>query len=628
MAEVVVALASDGKRVAIGFDEVDGAGRRELEHVLMLNGALPAAGGFSIPVFAFRRGAVEIARLLRRLDAEVRLDPGVERVLQTQLTEIAARREAEREPAALSTAEVGDAVTASGRFIRALTEEQMSNLGRLLTLRHGANFSVPGAGKTSTLLAIYEAGRERGDVDRLLVVGPKNAFISWEEEVDDSFREGARPAIQRLGGGVAGVDSDLLADPELALITYQLLPNVLARVMAWADQHRVHVVLDESHRVKAGYSGVTASAALELAQVAVRRDILTGTPLPHAPEDLRPQLDFLWPGQRILPDLRLVADAPTHQLEEVEQAVRPLYVRTTKEELDLPKLEVVPVGVELGPLQRELYDVLRSEAARAASGMRQHDRRFFRLLGRHVVRLLQAAANPMLLTQGELVARPDIEPVPEGTQAWELLREMARYEQPAKIQKAIQRAEHVIGNDGKVLIWSGFIMNVLELERLLEPHGAVVLYGAVPTGSAEDPETREGKIHRFHEDPDCRVMIANPAAAGEGISLHLACHHAIYVDRSFNAAHYLQSVDRIHRLGLSAGTVTRVEILEANGTIDQRVAQRLARKIEAMSKILNDPGLAALAYDPDDVQEDFDGGVEPEDIEEILDHLMDDPGDD
>lgn len=616
-----VALRDSGRLVHLTLGDASGGARSELEHTLLVGGAQPLDSGFSLPVLAFRRAAVEIARLLRRLDVEVNLDAGLEALLRTQLEEIADRRRAEAAPSALSREEVNALVRGDERFERALTERQLDNLTRLLALRHGANFSVPGAGKTTTLLAVYEGTRHRDGIEQLLVVAPKNAFISWEEEVGRCYSAGMRPTIQRLAGGLAGVDQGLDRSPEIALITYQLLPNVLDRVKTWAARRRTHVALDESHRIKAGYAGVTASAAIDLAEVAVRRDILSGTPLPHSPEDLRPQLDFLWPGQRILPDFRVVAESPAVTLEEVQRAVKPLYVRTTKSELELPELKLLPVPVELGPLQRELYDVLRSEAARTAGGMRQHDRRFFRQLGRQVMRLLQASVNPMLLTQGELVARTEIEPVPEGSRAWELLRELARYEQPAKITKVLERAEAIIAEGDKVLIWSQFVMNVLSLERLLAHHGAVVLYGAVPTGEEGDPDTREGRIRRFHEDPECRVMIANPAAAGEGISLHLACHRAVYLDRSFNAAHYLQSVDRIHRLGLPADVHPTVEILEATSTIDTRVARRLLKKIEAMATILNDHGLAALAYDPADVEEDFEAGIEPEDIEEILDHL-------
>jgi hypothetical protein len=45
---------------------------------------------------------------------------------------------------------------------------------------------------------------------------------------------------------------------------------------------------------------------------------------------------------------------------------------------------------------------------------------------------------------------------------------------------------------------------------------------------------------------------ANLAAMAEGVSPRHTCHDAIYVDRTFNAGQYLQSLDRIHRLGLRA----------------------------------------------------------------------------
>lgn len=625
MGEVSLSMIEGGKLIGVRLEDVGGGARRELEHAMLLNGGLPGVGGYTVPIFAFRRGAVELAQLLRRLDARIILDDNVKALLQVQLDEIRARRNAEQALQPIPPAELDGLIAAGGRFRRDFTEEQVKNLGRLLALRHGANFSVPGAGKTSTLLGVYEAQRARGVVDRLLVVAPKNAFISWEDEIALCFAESIRPTVLRLVGGRTGVDNALRSNPEIALITYQLLPNVLDAVKTWAFSNRTQIALDESHRVKAGYSGVTAAAALGLAEVAIRRDIMSGTPLPHSPEDLRPQLDFLWPGQRILPDFRIAAEAPIETIDAVEHAVRPLYVRTTKAQLNLPPLEIRPIPVELGPLQRELYDVMRSEAARLSAGMRHRDRRFFRLLGHQVMRLLQTAVNPMLLTQGNLVARDALEPAPEGVRAWELLREIARYEQPAKIATAVTRATEVIEDGGKVLIWSSFVNNILSLEQLLERFGPVVMYGAVPTGEEGDLDTREGRIHRFHQDETCRVMIANPAAAGEGISLHRACHHAIYLDRSFNAAHFLQSVDRIHRLGLPAGTVTRVEVLEARGTIDQRVTQRLGKKMEVMGRILDDPGLASLAYDPADIEEEFDAGIEPEDVEEILDHLTGEP---
>ena len=73
----------------------------------------------------------------------------------------------------------------------------------------------------------------------------------------------------------------------------------------------------------------------------------------------------------------------------------------------------------------------------------------------------------------------------------------------------------------------------------------------MPLSTTDEEEvSREHLISEFKNTHRCMVLIANPAACAESISLHKVCHHAIYLDRSFNCAHYLQSLDRIHRLGL------------------------------------------------------------------------------
>jgi hypothetical protein len=174
---VRVALRDGGRLVQLTLGDASGGARSELEHTLLVGGAQPVDGGFRLPALAFRRGAVEIARLLRRLDVEIDLDVGVEALLRTQLEEIADRRQAETTRRGLSREEVEALVGGDKRFDRSLTERQIDNLKRLLALRHGANFSVPGAGKTTTLLAVYESVRHRDRIEQLLVVAPKNAFI-------------------------------------------------------------------------------------------------------------------------------------------------------------------------------------------------------------------------------------------------------------------------------------------------------------------------------------------------------------------------------------------------------------------------------------------------------------------
>ncbi|MDR0750975.1 MAG: hypothetical protein LBF12_00080 [Christensenellaceae bacterium] len=120
------------------------------------------------------------------------------------------------------------------------------------------------------------------------------------------------------------------------------------------------------------------------------------------------------------------------------------------------------------------------------------------------------------------------------------------------------------------------------------------IYGATPIAdeniNEEDEEyslTREFVVKEFHKpDSTYKVIIANPFAVAESISLHKACHNAIYLERSFNAAHFLQSKDRIHRYGLMPNVVTNYYYLLSADSIDLTIHERLAEKERRLLKII------------------------------------------
>jgi hypothetical protein len=179
----------------------------------------------------------------------------------------------------------------------------------------------------------------------------------------------------------------------------------------------------------------------------------------------------------------------------------------------------------------------------------------------------------------------------------------------------------------RVVVWSMFRENVERLTSLLSEFGAAYIHGGVPVGDPSNLETREGKIRAFHaDDNNCRVLVANPAACSEGISLHRVCHHAIYVDRSYNAAHFLQSVDRIHRLGLKPETLTFVHIMESIapgvvGAIDYSVRRRLIDKLNMMATALEDTDLRQLALDEQEGEEPIDYDITLDDIVDLISEL-------
>ena len=99
---------------------------------------------------------------------------------------------------------------------------------------------------------------------------------------------------------------------------------------------------------------------------------------------------------------------------------------------------------------------------------------------------------------------------------------------------------------------------------------------------------------KIKNDPKFKILIATPPSCAESVSLHknsrkeTVCKNAIYLDRTFNAGQYMQSKDRIHRIGMDPDTQVMYYVFIAKGTIDEYIDQRLATKEDNMLQFLRD----------------------------------------
>ncbi len=483
-------------------------------------------------------------------------------------------------------------------FSRKLTPMQIRNVSKMVALPAAATFSVPGAGKTTEALAFYVY--KARDQENLLVIAPKNAFAAWDEQTTDCI-SWLNTEFVRLRGGRDKIERMLLDNPRFMLISYQQLVRVGDLLAAHLALHKSFVYLDESHRIKSGIAKQTARAVLSLSHLPVAKLIMSGTPMPQSVDDLIPQFAFLYP------EIEATTD-------NVVEMVRPIYVRTNKKELGLPPVIRHRVRLPMAPLQRELYHLMKYEIVREAKeALNTKSKQAFRALGRSISRLLQFVSNPALLGTELNFVNPN------------LLSAVLREGEGPKLRYVLRRTRQLTAEGKKVLIWSSFVRNVEFIADKLADLGAVYIHGGVDAGDEDEDGTREAKIKAFHGDPNTMVMVANPAAASEGVSLHRVCHHAIYLDRTFNAAHYLQSEDRIHRFGLSADQDTNIEIVECEGTVDETVLERLDYKIKKMAEALEDSSLSVdpIAMYPNDIEdyEDYSVGLRDEDIQALLNDL-------
>ncbi|MFM9445370.1 DEAD/DEAH box helicase [Streptomyces acidiscabies] len=475
---------------------------------------------------------------------------------------------------------------------------QRRDIAKLLSLGHGANFSVPGAGKTRVALAVYAAQRARGNATRLLVVCPKSAYESWRYETAVCFSYPLRTHV---------LDGSLDEWAEVLIVNYERLDRSLPLLANWLKSAPSMIILDEAHRMKLGARGTYGAACMALGPLAERRLILTGTPAPNGAKDLENLLGFVWPGHGQRTVTRAVAGG---DLAYASTVLRPLFTRTTKQELGLPPMTLRMRYVDMPALHAEIYSSL---VGGMAAGTARED---LSALGKTALRLLMAATSPALLLEGATKYEPlayQLPPleIPPGSSLYSLVQNLPDYELSPKYKEALAIVAENATRGRKTLVWTTFVRSLTTLAQMLEKYSPAVVYGGTPD--------REEQLRRFREDPSCMVLISNPATLGEGISLHHVCHDAVYVDRDFMAGRYLQSLDRIHRLGLAPDAETRVTVLAARETIDEVVEVRMDQKLEFMGQILDDPTVQQLA----DLEEEpsVAAGLAPSDIEALLRHI-------
>jgi SNF2 family DNA or RNA helicase len=557
----------------------------------------------------------EYIPLQRDLLFKFKTDDSSRSPIQTFLKEIKAAADAAKNTSIgfLSEQQISERLDSMGFTKRKLRPFQFRDVSTLLHLSHGANFSVPGAGKTTVTFALHLLACNPSD--KMLVVCPKSAFTAWDSVINDCIDLNSWDYSAKFINLGYLNEADLITiyrnnSNKFFYINYEAFVSRRSILEFLISTIPTHLVLDESHRMKAGEFSQRGSTMLGIAHLPKRRDILSGTPMPQGPYDLQAQLNFLWPGGGFASRIQRGESPGT--------VIRNLFTRTTKEELKLPKVNRHFIKVTMTKEQAALYGIVKSETLRQLSSFRNGHGRNIIKARKSVMRLLQLASNPILALRS----------IADDIQFREHPLVGALIQNPVspKIDEVCRIVRHNQSQGKKTVVWTIFTQNIIDLEHRLSDLNPVSLYGDVPTGEKDDQSTREGRIEKFHTQETCWVMVANPAAAGEGISLHTVCHDAVYLDRSYVSTHYLQSLDRIHRLGLADNIETNITIVQIAppsglGSIDFSVSRRLGSKIRALEQLLNDIDLNQIALDEEDAPEPVDYSVSEEDIADLIQEL-------
>ncbi len=414
-------------------------------------------------------------------------------------------------------------------------------------------FDEQGLGKTKIVIEALCNNMEQGIIDGALIICKKHLIENWKDEIETHSH--LEYIVLRGNANEKGLK--FMGYSHFYIINYESVIGEVERLKMFLKIRKMAIVLDESHKIKNPNAKITR-ATLDLKDLVTKRIIITGTPIANKPLDLWTQFYFLDNGNLLGDDYKKFVktysinlkgdnlpeqEAGFNNLREIilSNSIR----RLKKDVLELPEKIYIDKYVQIEGQQKKIYAQLKKELyieITNIEGEKIIDES--NELLKKLLRLAQIASNPFLIDK-------------------------AYNETPAKFPLLDILIESILEKKEKVIVWSCFVDNIRILYKRYKKFGSLILYGDIPI------EKRNKIVKQFRNNNEFMILIANPSAAREGLTLTSA-NNAIYLDRNFNLVDYLQSQDRIHRI--SQTKECRIYKLIAKSTIDEYIDEIIYKK--------------------------------------------------
>lgn len=451
---------------------------------------------------------------------------------------------------------------------------QVDAVAALKNLNYSGIFHEQGLGKTKIAIDLALAWLQELSVDSILFVTKKGLIDNWSKEIKSHTYLTPRVLSQDSQANFFAFNSPV----RFYLLHYEVCKSEEKRLALFQKTRRVAIICDEAQKIKNPLSQIALSL-FRLSEGFVKRVILTGTPIANRPYDLWSLIRFLDGGKALGTNFKAFRERLdlSHSLEtdldrrgefekelsSIQDKIAAFTIRETKSSADirLPTKELHYVSADFAQQQKLIYERYRTELSlEVIKGGRLIEDSAESILKR-LLRLVQVASNPLLVDE-------------------------SYSEEPGKLQHTRKIVTEVLAEGGKLIIWTSFVDNANWLYNQFRREGSIYVHGRM------NMELRNSSIKRFSSDPECRILVATPGAAKEGLTLTMA-NHAIFYDRGFSLDDYLQAQDRIHRI--SQTKVCHIHNLIMKDSIDEWV-----------DELLNAKSLAAQLANADISKGDYD----------------------
>ncbi len=483
---------------------------------------------------------------------------------------------------------------------------------------------------------------------KLLVVSPKSAFKAWKDDIKAILKPIYYPQNNQLfvftsdsNSTHQKTDEIEIADPSVILTNFAQLGRLLKRPQV-IKGYNLFVVLDEAHRVKLLKNEDKKQRKTQrnlFDKINIEhsyRTILTGTPAPNGPESIRSIIQAAWPSG--LPNFKAedfiritsnISDKTNYnevsgynkiakkEIAILNNKIGPLFTKIRKDKMKIPPALIDSMD-SISPTQSQIKNEQLLLNLTKPEFLYENNIDAEPLVPLYtIIRMRQNSSHPNILNfsspsiQDDLSIEKDISDNDIETNYTEdTLKKLIKsfktekskkdleifekylsenwnfdIDEIPRINKLLEIVKLALSKDKKIIIWSYFTKTINLIQKVLckEQIPSVIMYGMTPINE------REQIIDNFNDKNYMRemVLIANPMAVGESISLHKGVTEAVFYEKDFNTGLFMQAKDRIHRLGVEdIVKITELSIGELK--IDQQINQNIKRKLEFQTKVLSE----------------------------------------
>jgi|AntRauTorckE6833_2_1112554.scaffolds.fasta_scaffold04623_3 SNF2 family DNA or RNA helicase len=432
-----------------------------------------------------------------------------------------------------------------------------------------------GLGKTiQTIACIEHFFSTYSQPSPVLIVVTTSLLGNWKSEFE---RFAPNRRVITLHGPKRDRLRDKVKSTDVILTTY----STLSRDLAWHLRQPYSIaVIDEASLIRNPDTDHSKAVAKLNAE---RRIALTGTPVENSARDLWSIFRFIQPGwlgtkQRF----KERYEAPLKSTETHQQTsnllrlkTSPFTLRRTKSEVapELPSKILIDERCVLSKDQLSVYRDIQKEGLRRLDETRAsgQDAAARMQTLTTLLRLRQACCDLALLDSDKLRSLP----IPRRS---------------AKLERLLEITEQSIESGSRLLVFSQFQKQLVEIENALEAKGISSLRLDGQT------RNRQEMVDRFQSSDGPPVFLISLKAGGYGLNL-TAADVVVHFDPWWNPAAEAQATDRAHRIGQTK-PVTVFRLLTQN-TVEEKVTElqskkkALAESLDEASTPIDAPGWSA-----------------------------------